>query len=468
MKITKKILMFLLIIITFPSVQAQLIVDGEFRSRLQTLHGWKKPVKTNTDAILAFDQRTRIKFDYKSEKINARFTLQDARVWGADDIYNSTAIIANTGSLGVYEAWAEVKIADFSSLRIGRQEWNYDDMRILCWRNLWTTGLSYDGILYKIHNKNKDLLIDLGLSYNSDGAINGDVKTNSYPDRLKTLNFLNIKKKFNENTSLALMFAFTGKQDTSKAGDPLLVKGTHGLFFFFNHGKKPTDGFTSKISAYYQHGTDMSRIADGSAYKKVSAYLFDVQAGFRTMNKKLEITVGSELISGNDAKNTELDYKNVQHSFDLLYSGRFPYYGGNINYFINGTSGIFGTKGGGLLDPYLKIDFSPAKGKKISLTLWQPMLATNVAYTDYESNTAYYEKPLGTNIDLSYTHKFSKFVIFKILGSYAIVSDTKNHMVYGYSNSSDGSLNELGNNYSIFTMLIIKPSFYKPEINTKN
>ncbi len=467
MTITKKTLFFLIIMITFSSVKAQLVVDGEFRSRSQVLHGWKKPVKTNTDAILSFDQRTRIKFDYKSEKINTRFTLQDARVWGDDDIYNSTAILANTNSLGIYEAWAEVKIAGFSSLRIGRQEWNYDDMRILCWRNLWTTGLSYDGILYKVHNKNNSLLVDLGLSYNSDGAINGSVTTNSYPDRLKTINFVNVKKKFNEKTSLAFMFTLTGKQDTSRANDPLLAKGTHGMFFSLNHGKKATDGLTSKISAYYQHGTDMSRVADGSTYKKVSAYLTDVQIGFRAMDKKLELAIGSELVSGNDAKNTDADYKDVQHNFDLLYSGRFPYYGGYINYFIDGESGTFGTKGGGLLDPYFKLDFSPAKKNLISLTVWQPMLATNVSYTNNEGNIAYYDSSLGTNIDLSYTHKFSKSIILKILGSYAMVSDTKNHMVYGYSKQASGSLNELGHNYSIFTMLIIKPSFYKQEKTNK-
>jgi len=232
-------------------------------------------------------------------------------------------------------------------------------------------------------------------------------------------------------------------------------------------GKKANDGLMAKFSAYYQHGTDMSRVADGSSYKKVSAYLFDVQLGFRTMNKKLDFYVGSEYISGKDSKNTEAGYNDIQHNFDLLYSGRFPYYGGYINQFISVGSSTFGTKSGGLLDPYLAINFSPAKGKTIMFKVWQPMLATNVAYTDNTGNTAYYDKSLGTNFDLVYIHKFSKSVIFKVIASYAMLSDTKNHMVFGYADPVAGTLKELGHNYSVFTMLIIKPNFFKGEVKKK-
>jgi hypothetical protein len=89
--------------------------------------------------------------------------LQDARVWGSDDAFNPTGIMGNTSSFGIYEAWVELKLKGKSSLRIGRQEWEYNNMRILSFRNWWTSGLSYDGLLYKMHDAENGWFFDMGL-----------------------------------------------------------------------------------------------------------------------------------------------------------------------------------------------------------------------------------------------------------------------------------------------------------------
>lgn len=442
-------------------MNAQLLVDGEYRSRFQTLHGWGMPVKENTDALFGFDQRTRINLDFKSEKFSTRFTLQDARVWGSEDIWNATGIVGKSNGLDIYEAWVDVNLGGNSSLKIGRQEWNYDDMRILSYRNWWTTGHSYDGILYQMHNKDAGLFVDFGLSYNADGENNASISTNVYPDRMKTTDFINIKKTFNENTYASLMLSIAGKQDVTMSTAPLLVKGTQGINFSLNEGKKATSGITANFSGYYQHGTDMARASTGKR-KQVSAYLVSGQVGYRGNDSKFEILLGAELLSGNDAKNTDQAYMDVQHSFDLLYSARFPYYGGNITWFVVPTSGTKGTKGGGLLDPYLKINLMPKKGRVINFSAWMPMLATNVMKgTDTNGDPIYYDdKGLGYAFDLGYTHKFAPNVIFKIGGSYAIASDTKNHMTFG-NNPATGDLFNLGQNYFVYTMLVIKPTFFK-------
>ncbi|MEA3451397.1 MAG: hypothetical protein U9Q83_05780, partial [Bacteroidota bacterium] len=116
----KKLFVLLIVLIAFSSVNAQLLIDSEFRSTFQALHGWKKPVLANTDALLNVNQRSRIIFNYNSDKVKTRFTIQDTRIWGSGDLYNSTGVVTNTNSLGVHEAWAEIVTGKSSSLRIGR------------------------------------------------------------------------------------------------------------------------------------------------------------------------------------------------------------------------------------------------------------------------------------------------------------------------------------------------------------
>lgn len=450
----KKSIIFLLIsVFALSFANAQLVIDGEYRSRFQALHGYKVPVKANTDAIFGFDQRSRIVMNYKCEKFDTRFSLQDARVWGADDIYNATGIVGNSQALDIYEAWFRVNIGTNSSLKLGRQEWNYNDMRILSFRNWWTTGMSYDGLLYQ-YKKDK-MTLDFGASYNMDGIKNASFSTNMYPDRIQMLNFINFNYKFSKHTYLAVTASMAGKQDTSRTDNPLLVKGTHGVVFKHNQHKKMDmveDGLVGGFSAYYQHGTDAMRNADG--YMSVSAYLLDAHLGYRAMSKKLTVIAGVEYISGKDYSNTDADYNSVIHTFDMMYSGRFPYYGGNLNHFIIQTSGKIGTKSGGYMDPYLKLSIMPKSGRVIDINAFMPMLATPVLKeVDANGENVYYDNALGTYVDVSYTHKFAKNIIFKVGGSYGLPSDTKIHMVYGGSP-------DMGQNYFCYTMLIIKPKFF--------
>ena len=439
-------------------------------------HGFRVPDIANTDAVISFDQRTRLILNYATTKYSTRFTLQDARVWGGDDLYNKTGIAGNSGSFGVYEAWVDLKIKGNSSIRVGRQEWNYDDMRILCRRNWWTSGLSYDGLLYKMHNNESGLLIDLGISYNNDGNRIGAVDNSTWTgEKIKTLNFLNIKKNINDKFSASLMFTLSGKEDINN--DALIGTGTHGLNIKYNQAGKITDGIFATLSAYYQHGTDMMRGSDGD-YKKISAYLITAELGFRAMEKKLELSAGMEMISGRDYSNDNEDYNNTRHSFDLLYSARFPYYGGNINYFLVQDSYLVGTKGGGYMDPYFKLKYKLNTRSTINFGFYMPILTTDVrAHTsidpdtkkptgpevDGNGNPVYWNGSLGNHIDIGFTQKFSKEVILKFGFSYAMPSDIKNQMVYGYKDVLEKQLNELGQNYFGWAMLIIKPNFFNSE-----
>jgi len=317
------------------------------------------------------------------------------------------------------------------------------------------------------------LFIDLGLSYNNNGTRIGAIDNSAWSEeRIKTMNFLNIKKFIGEKFSASLILTLSGKVDTSN--NAVVATGTHGVNLEYNKDRNNTNGIFAGLAAYYQHGTDMVRGYEGN-YKNISAYLVSAEFGLRTMEERLEIATGMEMISGHNYSNDNDEYNNTRHSFDLLYSARFPYYGGHINYFIIQDSYKIGTKGGGYFDPHIRLKYKLNKKSIIDFWFYNPMLTTDVrAYTtidqitkkptgtefDENGNPVYWKGSLGYHIDLELTHKFSKEVILKLGFSYAIPSDIKNQMVYGYKNLAEKQLYELGQNYFGWVMLIVKPQFY--------
>jgi hypothetical protein len=475
--ILRKIVFTGILILTVSGISfSQLSVDGEFRTRGGVDHGYKLPFLKNTDPVLSVDQRSRIILNYKSEKYVTRFTLQDARFWGSEDMVNKTGSEGNSYSFGVYEAWVDLKLSDKTGLKVGRQEWNYDDMRILSSRNWWTSGLSYDGILVHRTDKEKGFNIDLGFSYNNNGSVIGFGKIDNTtwdPDKIKSFNFLNINKTLGEKASVALMLSLSTKVDTGNNAQ--LGTGTHGVVINYNKKRNSSDGVFSSFSGYYQHGTDMKRGSDGN-YRKISAYLLAAELGYRSLDKKLETSIGSELISGRDYSNSDVEYNNTRHTFDLLYSGRFPYYGGNMNHLLVQDSYMFGTKGGGYLDPFLKVNYKFNKKNIINVVAFFPVLTSKVrahtgidpvankpigAEVDASGNPVYWKGSLGNYFDLAFTHKLSKDIFLKSGISYAAVSDIKNQMVYGYEDDSLKQKYDLGNSIYGWFMLVIKPHFFK-------
>lgn len=441
---------------------SQFTVDGEFRSRMAIDHGYKMPVKPGTDIVLSFDQRTRLRLNYKNEKFSTRFTLQDARVWGGDNMYNSTGVEGNSDAFGVYEAWVELRLKNNNYLRVGRQEWNYDDMRILSRRNWWAAGLSYDGILFRSYNKAEDLFLDIGVSYNNNGRRIGFVDNSLWPDsKLKTMNFLNLKQDFDEKLTASLMFTLAGREIVED--NVILGTGTYGINIKYNKGKSIYNGLFFNVSGYYQSGKDMA-IYNGE-YKSISAYLVAAELGLRALKNKFEVSVGMELISGRDYSKNDDKYNSVRHSFDLLYSARNPYYGGHMNYFLVQESSKVGTKGGGYFDPYVKLKYVINKKSTVGLAVFRPSLSTKVASTTFTpipgEDVEYWKGSLGLHFDLGYTYKYSKEVIVKFGFSYAHVSEMKYEMVY--SNDYDPAKFDKAKNYFAWAMLIVKPKFFDSE-----
>lgn len=463
------------------NINAQLKISGEFRTRTIVDHGYMTPVLENKAADYSIDQRTRLNIDYKNDIYTTRIVLQDARIWGSDELVTKTGMWGSTNTFGLHEAWVNLNLSSAFNLKLGRQEWNYDNMRILSSRNWATSAMSYDAALFQTTFADYGLSVDAGFSYNNNSNGTGAVDNRSWqPEKLKSMNFIYAKKQIKQSSYVSLISTLAAKTDTTN--NAILGTGTHGIIINYNKGKKSSNGLFGLLEAYYQHGTDMKR-GSNAEYKNISAYMLAADLGIRTLNKKLEISVGAELLSGHDQSNTDTDYNNTRHSFDLLYGGRLPYYGGSINYFVMQDSYLVGTKGGGLFDPYFKVRFAPAKNHNIEAAVFFPTLTTNVKAhtginpatkkpmsleTDANGDQVYWKGLLGTNIDVKYSYKMHKDIVLKSGFSYALVSDIKNQMVNGYNDSATKELYNLGQNYFVWVMLSIKPTFFNGVITNKS
>ena len=146
------------------SLDAQLVTRGEIRE------GGFKADSLDKERIAHFALgKYRISADYKRSWLEVKLSPQYSGVWGQ----------ASAG-INLYEGWAKMQSQKGLFVKIGRQELNYDDGRIIG-NDDWTMTapthdvlkLGYDGENHKVHlmaayNQNADS-IEIGNSYYSGG-----------------------------------------------------------------------------------------------------------------------------------------------------------------------------------------------------------------------------------------------------------------------------------------------------------
>jgi hypothetical protein len=444
-----KQLIILGILLTFTtSIYAQFKIDAQYRVRGQALHGYKKPVTEDTDAAFHIGQRTRLNLRYNTEKYSTLLSIQDVRTWGDENNVNGTGVQGKLyNNMDIYEAWINIKFNKNSNLKIGRQEMKYDDQRHISWRNWWDTGLTYDAATYSYNNKETGWRFDVSASYNSRNSFT-EVTGNDYSglndyfgtvNPMQTQNFIYVKRNFDKKMYLSFMAIASGYQKENTP-DVIYITGTEGLHLNYNATKKGKDGLFGVANAFMQNGKDISGT-------KISASMFTAQLGYRTMEKKLEISAKMERLSGNDAKNTDSDYLSKNHTYNLLYGARHPYYEGFLDWFVLPKS----TKNAGLMNIGVKLSYKMSK-KDI---LWFEYSNVSTAYEVFKemdgSTPIYYDKALASTLDFTYIRKVSKDIKWMNGFSYGIPTDDYNAM----KGISSG-----GSNYFFYTMITFTPKFF--------
>lgn len=361
----------------FTSLKAQFIINSEIRPRGEIRNGYKSLFTEDNETAYFISQRTRLGLTYNHEKYSLKITGQDVRVWGDESLYSATGVKGDNASVELYEAWFQLNLRLNCQLKIGRQEWIYDDQRLLANRNWGQSGLSYDGILLKFDNK--DFRADLGLSLNN----NAENKSgNEYtPDKMKFLDFLYLNKKLGQQSELTFTGILTGYQK-EEGNETVYVTTTYGPYF-----KTCFANIEFESSLFHQTGTNIKG-------QHINAYLLSVMA-FYKFSDIFKLGPGFDILSGNDLSNNS----STDHSFDLLYGGRHRFLG-DMDYFTDLSKSV---SDAGIIDIFAKANFK--FNTKNSLNLCYHHFSSQKNIPDPNDISVNLKKSLGDEFDILYKYK---------------------------------------------------------------
>ena len=409
------IIAFLLLAVSFP-LFAQFEVSGVIRPRFEYRNGYKTLRDSNTTMAAFVGQRTRLSFKYTNDKLKTGITLYDFRVWGDQQLKSDQA------SMGIYEAWAEISLSKQFSLKVGRQDFKYDNSRLISPVNWNQIGAAHDAALLKY--RKSGLEIDFAMAYNQAEQNNFGTDYSALINNYKSLNFLWMNKEFGRFNlaSLSILDSYQ-KEGTSNVN---YVRFTSGGIM-----KYKQDSWGLDLRGFYQ----MGRNRNG---QEIDAYYLNGDINAK-LNDKIKLVVGAEVMSGNDAVDS---LNTVDNAFDIVLGGRHKF-NGRIDYFSVPST----TANSGLINPYLRFKFQCNEKSELLLEYHYFML-----YNNYISGSNVMKKELGHEVDLTYKRKISGDVALEVGYAMIFASETTEMI-----KSGDKSLY---NNWA-YVMLTISPRFFK-------
>lgn len=398
---------------------AKVSLNGQFRPRFEYRDGYIQLTNDSLNPAAFISQRTRLVFDYSNANITTKLSLQDVRVWG-DEVQQK-----NTPSIGLHEAWAEVKLSNSYGLRFGRQELVYDDHRLLGNVDWIQPGRSHDAFVGKYQSEN--IKFHLGGAYNQSGE--NVFSTNYALNNYKGLGFFWFEDKIDSN----MRFTLVGITDAFQANDSIgnhFYRHTFGGNYYYNSKSLELQG-----TGYYQMGETKNAL-------DIAAYMFSLQAFYKLDGFKFG--AGIDYLSGNDTENPG---NNKYTAFNTLYGTNHKFYG-YMDHFLDVPAN---TAGGGLVDIYAKVKYDFASDWNATLDLHSFSLEKAI----FNPLTATFaEKGLASEIDFVLTHSVSSDVNFQLGYSYLIPTESLK-LAQGRPAGTDSQW--------LWAMLSVTPNFFTSE-----
>lgn len=385
----------------------QLIIGGQVRPRFEFRNGFKRPLEQGQEAAGFMEQRGRLNAMYKASNYNIKLSFQDVRIWGDVGQINKS-----DGLSSFHEAYGEWLPNKKVALRIGRQEFVYNDSRILGNLDWAAQGRSHDAVKFVYTDSLAELHIMA--TYNQDGTVQEPAKLQSSTAAdFNPLGTAAIGFKL-PNPYMSQMAYYKrkfGKNDFSflLINDVIQKIGVAGSVARLTVGIDPNlvvGKMKFSASAYLQTGKE-------SASMNSSAFLGSLTATY-TGGKKITPTLGIDILSGDDTTS-----KKINEAFDPLYGTHHAFYG-YMDYFYVGSP--HGNRG--LIDIYLKTDIKFKNSKLMAHAHAFMSQADNYnAYKFAKDKTKESAKYLGTEVDLVYAKPITKNIKFNLGTSFMFAAD---------------------------------------------
>ena len=380
MKVKNHVLVGLMII-SIQTTFAQFSLDGEFRPRTEYRHGYGNIIPDSSRAGYAISTRLRLNAGYEIEAYKFYVSLQDVMVWGENRQLRPED---SNNSFAVFEAWADIRLGENLSTKLGRQIIDLDDQRIMGSVGWAQQGRNHDAALLKYTKEN--LRIDFGLAYNQDFNDPSGFQSvgNTYNTKgffsYKTMEYLYLKKNW-ESLWGSLLLMNNGFQDfeidgtTPDGQSDLQTLGTH---MEYKKGK-----FGSVLNAYIQTGQQQGSVDVNGAF------LLGLDLSYRFF-QKASFLAGMEIISGNGP-----EVSGKTHAFFPLY-GTNHKFNGFMDYFYVGNH----ANSIGLVDVHIGTNIKIAEASN---------LLVKILNFHGQQQLPGSEKFLGTEVDIAFDHNFKGF-----------------------------------------------------------
>jgi Alginate export len=484
--------------------KGQLSVSGQLRTRTEFRDGsGTLKLKINKPSIFT-SQRSRLTFNYKTNRVIFQTSLQDIRVWGQD----ASTISSSDGSkLAVHEAWAQIILAnkndtsfkhsavDYFAVKIGRQELLYDDSRLLGNLDWLQQARRHDAIVFKLLNKRWQFDLGVAFNQNTDAfnyngtyytpanvmpyvkdsrgnlaatpgafiplsntagwssktgtpALQSMPSTNGLYQDYKAMQYLYTAKTFNTTkiTGLILADHFSKYINDSVKN----IAGTDTGYIYGKHFNQK--GVNSRITA----GILLSSILDKKKALALTAGFYYQTGKDRDAQKisaytstvslaytknKFTYTGGWDYVSGND----EFSASPTSHRFDPLYGTPHKFWG-LMDYFYAGT----GSPAGGLSDLFAKIKYA---GTKKRFTAQLDYHYFSLAKNQKDLNGHAVKKYLGSEMDIVTDYSLNKITTLEF--GFSVMAATKSMEYAKNITPNTANLTGLWN----YLMIIVKPEF---------
>lgn len=435
------------------SLQAQLTFSAQLRTRTELRNGQGTPQVRDTASALFTSQRSRLSIGYAGYRIKTNLSLQDVRVWGQDaSSINRITTDAFDGLL-LHEAWADISLVDTGkvvknfSLKIGRQELVYDDVRLLGNLDWLQQARRHDAAVLKFDHKGWTAHIAAAYNQNAERKSNTIYNgvptgyaagTNGLSASYKSMQFVYLAKKLYFGNTSFLFFKddfskFHFAPNDTQNRTPIYDQGvwsryTMGGNLFGTAFRK----LGIAASAFYQTG----KYRDGT---KLNEYLLSLSTMY-SLGRKLTVGPGVDLTSGNNGSDPSKKYAR----FDPLYGTPHKFWG-YMDYFY--VADGFGSNG--LVDYYLKAKHKTKDNLTLSLDAHRFVLPNAIMDENGEPLT----KSLSTEIDLVASYAMTKLI--NIEGGFSAMFSTSTMNHSKVKNTPRGS----DHSTWAYLMISIKPEF---------
>ena len=402
----------------------------QLRPRTEYRNGAYRPLQTGEEPAILTHNRTRLTMNYSNgDKLKMRVSLQNINIWGQAN--QVQPLDATNNNIGLFEAYADIKLSENMRTKIGRQMIALDDDRIFGTFDWHPAGRSHDAlnISWKKQNTEVQTYFAFNQNYNTIGNVNNPAGQYFSPENAQPYQHLQMiyaKYNFTPKHYLSVLANNIGFKDF-KTDNKTYNMQTIGANYFGNGNL-----WNVRLSAYYQFG-------ETNVGRKTSATLLSAVVDYK-INKPSKIGLGIDYLSGDNTNKPTQEATNI---FNPLYGTHHKFYG-IMDYFYAGNP--HGNVG--LLDTYVR--YSSVINPKLSISAVGHFFNSGAKiYQNNQKKSNY----LGSELDLSFNYNIMKNV--NLTGGYSNFFNTES---LRYLKKTP---NARGNQDWVWISLNINPQIFK-------